>query len=275
MSKFSAKVVKRSIRDFESAASDILNAGYNTYKARIKRFVSIINEDSVINSIVTPLMNLSVDFDQIHTSNNGFWVTELNLPTEIDGQIAYVLQIFSQVSKGELSLEGLSHRIYKHSQLDENIQQFVLEVASPCLRELLNRLNDLVEDVVDGKEEITGSTLQIFNYGHINASGGSNIAIGKEINQTSHYENIVNKIMDEVNKHQLIPEEKKAEVEKVANEVQEEISKPAPSPSKLKALANKLYGIGEAALLKVFSKVVTDPQWGQAASQAIFDHINL
>ncbi|MBK5482972.1 hypothetical protein JFV29_14065 [Peribacillus sp. TH16] len=269
MTNFNAPEVRRAIRTLDAAASDILTAGYSVYKARIVRFISIINEDKVINSIVAPLLAIPVDFEFIHFSRNGHWISELKLPSNVDEQLAYVVQIFDQVVKGDINLDSLSHRIYKHKRFEDNIQQFLSEIARPCLRELIDRLHDLVEVEVKGKESIASAALQIFNYGSITAEQGSAVAIGKDIQQTVNYENITHKIMDLVREQQVVPEEKMAEVEQVMNEIQEEINKPEPSQSKLKDFAGKVYGLGETALLKVVSTVLTDPKWGQAVSETL------
>jgi hypothetical protein len=271
MSDFSAKEVKRSIRNFESAAQDVINSTYQTYKARIARFVEIAQKDRVINSIISPLLEMKIDFDKIHISRNGFWIDELKLPTDLDVQIAYVLQMFNLVAKGEISLENITHSIYKHKRFEDNIVMWLRDVAHPCLRELSYRLNDLVEDEVTGKEAISTAALQIFNYGSITASQGSSVAIGKDIQQSISYKNVANEIMDIVRTERIVSEEKLPEVEEVANEIEEEINKSDPSPSKLKQLAGKLYNIGETALLKVVSTVVTDPRWGQAVAETLMN----
>ncbi|MEJ9210110.1 hypothetical protein [Bacillus smithii] len=272
MSNFPEKIVRRSIRSFESAAQDVINSTYQTYKARIARLVEIAHKDMVINSIVGPLLKMEIDFDGIHISRDGgFRIDELKLPTDIDVQLAYVLQMFERVVKDEISLDAITYSIYGRRRYEDNIILWFNDVVSPCFRELSYRLNDLVEDEVTGKEEVSTAALQIFNYGSISASQGSNIAIGKEIQQSVSYENIVNKIMDKVRTEQIVSEDKLNEVEEVANEIEEEINKTEPSPSKLKQLAGKLYTIGENALLKVVSTVVTDPRWGQAVAETLMN----
>lgn len=273
MENFIAKDVKRSVRKFEDAVQDILNSGYNTYKARIIRFIEITKNDPVINSIVSPLYDIKVDFDQIHyKSPGGDWVEELRLPTDIDKQLAYVLQIFDSVASNELSLENLTFEIYINKNIWSNINSWIIEVVQPCLRELLYRLNDLIEDEVEGKDEIKSSSLQIFNYGPITASQGSNIALGKDIQQTVTYKNITNEIMDKVRNEKTVSEDKLEEVEQISNDIQEEINKPEPSQSKLKQFAGKLYEIGQSGLLKVTNTVIQDPRWGQAVADTLMNN---
>jgi hypothetical protein len=266
---FTEKEVKRAIRTFDMAATDIVNAGYNTYKARIKRFVEIMENNNVINSIISPLLTIELNFEEIHHSHNGYWISELRLPTDINQQLAYVLKIFVSVSQGELHLDDLTSKIYKRKSFEDNIQSWIYEVASPCLRELSYRLQDLVEDEVEGKEEVQSSALQIVNYGTITAEQGSAVAIGKDIQQTVTYKNIVNEIIEKVKAENIVPEAKLPEVEKVTKEIEEEINNANPSPTKLKQFANKLYEIGQTGLLKAASTIIADPRWGQAVADTL------
>jgi hypothetical protein len=271
--KFTEKEVKRAIRTFDMAATDIANAGYTTYKARIKRFMELIEQDSVINSIVCPLFNISVDLEVIHHSFNGYWIGEVKLPTNINEQLAYVLKIFKSVSLAELSLEDLSHRIYKRKRFEDNIQAWINEIAFPLMKELSYRLQDLIEDEVEGKDEIQSSSLQIVNYGTITAEQGSAVAIGNDIQQNITYKNIAHDIMEKVRSAQVVPAEKISEVEQISKELEEEMGNATPSPTKLKGFAQKLYDIGQTGLLKVTSTVITDPRWGQAVADTLMNLI--
>lgn len=271
MGNFSSKEIKRAIRDFESAAMDVLNSDYGTYKVRIKTFIELIKKNDVIRTIVGPLLEREVNFDEIYKNGNGFWIDQLNLPAELDGQLAYVLKVLEKVANGSHELETISHRLYKNRNIEYNIKSWLISVAQPSFRELNYKLNDLIEDEVEGKDSVSETSLQIFNYGSITATQGSNIAIGKDIQQTTIYKNIANEIIEKVKSENIISEDKISEVEKVSKEIEEEINKKEPSQNKLKELARKLYDIGENGLLKVVTTVVTDPRWGQAVADILLN----
>lgn len=205
--------------------------------------------------------------DKIHDLS--FESTELNLPSNLDEQIAYVLTVFKQVAEEEISLQNLSYKLFGYRGFGENIKSYISQIAFPCLRELKFRLNDLIEDQVDGKKEILSAELNIINYGTLNAHRGSNIAIGKDINQSIHYKNIKEDIVKEVRESRLLSEESISEVEEVATELEQELSQSVPSASKLKELARKVYDIGEQGIIKIFRTVVDDPRWGQALLDTI------
>lgn len=271
MNNFSATDVKRAIRNFDSAVMDVLHSDYQTYKVRIKTFHHLIKTNEIIHFIVGPLLEVTVDFDEIYKKGNGFWINELNLPDELDGQLAYVLQVLESVANGSNELEGISHRIYKDKKIDYNIRMWLSHVAQPCFRELSYKLNDLIEDEVEGKDIVPDTSLKIFNYGSITASQGSTVAIGKDISQTVNYKNIVNEIMEKVKEEAVVPEAKLIEVEEISKEIEVELNNDSPDQNKLSGLCKKLYDIGEKGLLKVVGTVVTDPRWGQAVGDTLMN----
>lgn len=260
--EFSEKEVKRSVRSFESAVQDIVNAGYATYQSRINTLVALCKDDPVINSIVTPFFSIPIELERIHVK--GFDWISLDLPSNLDEQIAYVLTVFKQVAERKISLEDLSLEIFQDRNIQENIRRYISQVAFPSLRQLNYKLSDLIEDQVDGKKEIPRADLNIINYGTLNAERGANIAIGKDIHQSIQQKSIKEDILKKVRESNLVSEESIDVVEEVATELEQELSQSQPSESKLKELAKKVYDIGEQGVIKIFRTVVNDPRWGQA-----------
>ncbi|MCG0590580.1 hypothetical protein L6P38_19000 [Bacillus velezensis] len=271
MSKFTEKEVKRAIRDFESAVHDVINAGYNTYQSKIQRLVDLSKSNRVISFIVGPIFSLNVDLNEVHSRRNGSGWIELKLPSNMDEHIAYVLKVFQLVSEDKLSLENESFLIYKQKRIADNIQLYMSEVCYPCLRELTYKLSDLVEDKVDGKNEISDASLKIINYGTLTAQNGSTIAVGQNISQSVNFKSIKEDIMEKVKASGVVSEDSLGEVEELAGELEEELNRDEPDDSKLKRFAQKALEIGENGLLKVLTTVVTDPRWGQAAAQALLN----
>lgn len=269
--KFSAKQVKRSVRSFEGAIQDVANSNSQTYKSRIRAIIEMTEQDKVIKTILEPVMNLEIDLDDIHYSRNNFQIDEIRIPTESNKQIAYILKVFKLESQNELSIEKMAAVMYNKRKLDVGLSIYLNDVAVPCLRELLYMLSDLIEDEVDGKEEVSAESLKIINYGTISANDGSNIAMGENITQSTSYENIAHAIMEKVKQDNIVDEENEEEVENLAIELQDEINKEKPSQTRLRQMAEEVENIGEQALLKVFSSVVKDPRWGQAITETLLN----
>jgi len=267
---YTEREVKVSIRRLNAAIEDIISASYVTYKANIEYFVELSRSNPIIESIVEPFRNIDINFEEIHISYNGHWINEVRLPSSMDHRIAYIIKVFDAVSEKQISLVDFTLKIYKHKRLADNIREYLNDIAVPQLKELLYMLNDLLEDEVQGKESIPEAAFHLINHGTIHASQGSNIGLGKDIQQTANYNNnITNEIMEKIRNIEGLSEEKINEIEVLANEVQEEINNSEPSPGKLKKLATKVYEIGETAALKAFTTAVSDPRWGQAAAETL------
>ena len=61
--KYSSKIIKRSIRDFENILSDVEGANQHTYITLIGRFIDFTKNNDIIKEIIKPLINLKLNFE--------------------------------------------------------------------------------------------------------------------------------------------------------------------------------------------------------------------
>src|SRR5690606_4956099 len=195
--EFSQIEVKRAIRDFEKAIDSLQTAGFKVYSTRVRELINLITQNKVLSSIVGSYLVMEVDFRSIENAPHGDWF-DLKLPEDRDLQIAYVLQIMKRSSEGEFSIENYSFQIFALKGLNDNIYEWNHQILFPCLDVLRDKLNDLVEDEVEGKEQVDSASLQIINYGNISAKNG-NVAFGKDISQSI----TIGQLSDEVIKKAL------------------------------------------------------------------------
>ncbi|MFS0837790.1 hypothetical protein [Paenibacillus sp. 1P03SA] len=260
--QFTSNEIKRAIRDFENAAQDLLQASPQTLDNRVNRIMDLARSNPVITEIVSPLLQVELDWDSIFTGN-GFWINHVQLPIEPSERIAVILQLLDKASRAEVHIDDLSHKIYKQRSYAVNISQFLSELVSPAIRDLFLQLHDMYEDNVEGKQSVAPTALQIFNYGTIAAHQGANVAIGQSITQNTNYTGLAERIMDQVRTSGDIPEDKHAEIQQVSQHIEEELKKSEPDKGKLKSFVGKMYALGEKALLKLSTKVVDDPRWSE------------
>lgn len=269
MGNYTQREAKVAIRRLNTAINEILSTSYATYQSKINDFNELSISNPIIESIIRPFKEIKVNFDEIHFSQNGFRIDEVRLPTDVNSRIAYLIQIFEKASTGEIVLEKYTHAIYRHKRFEDNIQEFMYDIARPQLLELIYILDDLLENEVDGKEVMTEAAFQLINHGSIIAHQGSNLALGKDIQQTVSNNTFSKELIEKIEGIEDFTDPQKSELKLLANEVQIEMGKTEPSPSRLKELAGKVYEIGENAALKVFTTVVSDPRWGQAAAETM------
>ena len=262
--EFSQKEIKRAIRDFEKNIESLHTAGFKVYPTRVKELIELISQNKVINSIIGPYLIVDVDFKSIENAPGGDWF-DLQLPTDKDLQIAYAIQIMKRSSEGEFSIETYALNIFIERKLNENIRLWNEQILFPCLDILVDKLNDMVEDEVEGKERVEAASLQIINYGSITADHG-NVAIGKEITQSISVHELSNIFIKKALEQRLIDQTKVEDVKATTDEIQSELQESNPSQDKLEKLAESIYGIGSKGLLSLSTNVITNPKWGEAVT---------
>lgn len=123
------------------------------------------------------------------------------------------------------------------------------------MRELVNKLEDLFKDEVEGKQEVTESNLQIIEVGDITAGG--NVAIGKDIKQEYKYSGIKEEIIAEFLKVG-IPFEQINKIRPDIEELVEILKKPKikkSEESKLKRIMSKFKEVGGPTIIQLITSL--------------------
>lgn len=260
---FTNKEVKRAIREFERKVQNLVNAGHQIYQTRVSEFINLIKKNKIINLIVGPYFEIDINFKKIENERGGWF--NLNLPDEEELQIAYIIQIMEMSSKGEFNIDMYAVNIFSHKSLDHNLSDWNQQILFPGLQLILDKLHDLVEDNVEGKEKISESKLNIINYGEIHAEQG-NVAIGSSIKQNIGIGEVSKKIVKKALEEEIISREEVDKLKEVTDKIQKELNKDIPSKSNLQPLANSLYSIGKKSLLAISGKIINDPTWSDATA---------
>lgn len=267
--EFSQKDIKRAIRDFGRAIENLHAAGHTVYDTRVVEFINLVKDNAVLNHIVGPYLALEVDYSKVFPETHG--IARFKLPSDKEIQIAYVLQTMLSCAEGPRRVSDHAFMIFRKSSFNENLFQWNQEILFPCLNELMVKLDDLIEDEVEGNERVEASSLQIVNYGTITARN-SNVAIGKDITQAIKT-GVSDEIVKQALEQKMIDEGQVASVKEVTDEIEAELQSENPSQGKLKELAGKLFDLGKKGLLNVANSVIDDPQWVTAVSSYLMSLI--
>jgi len=265
--ELSQKEIKRAIRDFEKSIHSLRSADHNVYSTRVKELIGLIEQNKVINSIVGPYLVMDMNFESIENSFGGWF--DLQLPEEKDLQIGYVLQIMKRASEGEFSIETYALNIFRVKKLNENIRLWNEQILFPCLDKLMDKLDGLIEDEIDGKDQIEARSLQVINYGSISANHG-NVALGKEITQKLDVKNLPEELVRKALEQEIIDQSQVNGVKATTYEIQKELEKTNPSESNLQKLASSIYDRGSKGLLSLSTNVINNPKWGEAVTNFLF-----
>lgn len=219
---FLKKEVLRAYRDINACMNDLINnTGRTMFHVNIKRFILLIETNSVLKYLLDPFWNL--DVSTIEDDDDG-WI-ELEIPTQIDYQIAYLLKKYKELSKedDEYCIHNFLYDVFRNKSGEVNTQYWNKSIVKPCFREIIFRLDDMIEDLPD-KEEINKKYMSIITVGTINNTNG-NVGIGENITQSLNSEDIFKEIIELVNKN--IPNDEREEVLKVVEEMKRSKSSPS------------------------------------------------
>ena len=257
--KYSSKIIKRSIRDFENILSDVEGDNQHTYITLIGRFIDFTKNNDIIKEIIKPLINLKLNFEDIlkrHPNGLG----DLHLPLNINKHIAFVLQLFLKTEDKEFNFIDFLLSYFKQNTFDENIYIFNSSVVEPAFRELLIKLNDFIEDEVEGKEDVNITNYQIFNIGSISATKsniiiGNNNAIINQNNIDSFKEDFVRELLS-----------KGFNIEQIDNirpsitTIHSEINKAKIDKSVFNKALSKLKEVGGNVMIQTITTLITKPE---------------
>lgn len=262
----SAKEVKRSFRDLQNITNDLLNSNIDNYLNLVKRFIQFSHRNKIICRIVEPLLTYHLDeekYKKRYTNNHG----EIEVPIEIEEHIAFVLQLFNEISNDEKFrlIEFLINHIT--TNYGDHLELFNRNIVAPAIREFLNRINDFIEDEVEGKVEVEISRINIFNVGSISNKNG-NIAIGNHISiiQSTNIENLSDEFAKAILNHGFsISEFDKVKIE--INELKEELKKQAPNHSVITNIFSKVFKVGGKLMAEILFNLISKPELSMAVAE--------
>lgn len=218
---FNKKEIVRARRNIQGCMEDVLNnMGRTMYHVNIKRFINIIESDKVLKFLTYPFYQL--DISGIEEENGG-WI-ELNIPESIDYQIAYVFKKFKYFSRSDNNLveHNFLYEVFRNTSSYENAEIWNNEVVKPCFREILFRIDDLIEDLPE-KEEVNAKYMSIINIGNVSNANG-NLSIGDNNIQHNNSEDLFEDIIRLINENINNDDEKK-EVLSVVKELKDNKNK--------------------------------------------------
>lgn len=160
--KFETKKIKREYRDIKNIITDILNTDdENMYKTYVSRFVSEIESNEILNHMLKPYFEM--DTEAVELSKTGYWAI-LEIPADVNVQIAYVLQTFKKFS--EMTPQEICvklYALYAEKRFSDTIIPWNKDVVSPAFRDLLNKMSDVIEDIPANKTEIDAESLLLID----------------------------------------------------------------------------------------------------------------
>lgn len=217
VSMFNKKEIMRARRNIQACMEDVVNnVGRTMYHVNIKRFSNLLESDKVLKFLTDPFFKL--DVSNVEEADCG-WI-ELNIPDSIDYQIAYVLKkikYFSNYDDKLIELDFL-YNVFKQKSLHENAEIWNNEIVTPCFREILFRIDDLIEDLPE-EEEVNAKYMSIINIGSVSNTNG-NLAIGNNNTQNNNSVDVFEDIIKLINEN-INDDNEKKEALSIVNELKD------------------------------------------------------
>lgn len=252
---FSKKQIQRSIREFQDLAENMLTANSRLYQGRVEKLVRFIKNDEIMKVIIHPFLGIDVNYDDYVKKRPGGWY-DISLPKSKDQEIALTLEILFDSVEQNYELDAWGMQIFPRNSYDEVIKEINDQVLEPVFKELFNRLNDLMEDEIEGKDQIDESSLTIINVGNINASNSS-VAVGSNIRQNTQIGTT-----EEVIKELLNSGISFDQIQSISDDIKrfaEEAGKEKPDESKLKKFFKPIFAVGKEVAVNVISGIFKSP----------------
>lgn len=162
--KFEEKNVKRAVKDFDFIILALTIAtSKGLYISRLRSLIAMIKQDCVLSQIISPYFEQTTHPEKIE-QGDWFHGVKLHLPQDTELKIAYVLQIAEKLSNDDRQVKHLITNVYSEQKeiplSMSTIRNWNEQLLFPTLQTISNRLNDWIEEEVDGQETVTLKTIQ-------------------------------------------------------------------------------------------------------------------
>jgi hypothetical protein len=198
--KFEKKHIDRAVSELTEYISNILNAERDQYALRIRQLFQVIKNNTVLDFIITPYVNLELDEPKVGFIETGHHMKQdFIIPENEDEEIALILKVLLFFGEHENVIDGNTFSIYMKNSYDEDLYLFNKNIVEPAFNKLLRKLQYKMEDISTTHEDkINAGDITIINVGQF-TTNNSMIAIGKNITQQN--ENVFEKIRNEISKN--------------------------------------------------------------------------
>ena len=253
---FKKKRIERSVREFRDLIQNILSANSQLYQDRIEKLVTFIKQDEVMQWLIQPFLEIELDYEDHVKKNKGGW-TELSLPQSKDDEIAFTLSLLVASVENDFDMKNWAFQNFNKKSVSEGIYELNQQLLRPTFKEIFNRLDDLMEDVVEDKNEIDAANLTIIKVGNINATN-SNVAVGQNNKQK-----VQIGLKDEIVKELLEKGIEFKKIESISSDLDnfiEEAQKDNPDEGKLKKFFKPIFDVGKQVAANVITGVFQKPE---------------
>jgi hypothetical protein len=178
--------VRRSLQRFRDLARDLETADVSTFQDRLGLFVHFCSTDEVFSRVHEQMINLpGADVDALLQSDDGGWLNNsLRFPTDTDARISVMYRLILAINSDQVDFVSLMvERFAVGPEFDDMIATFANAILGPMLRELDYKLQEIEDELPDGRGEAVSPA--IFQVIHAHGPFLQQQALGNGNSQTA------------------------------------------------------------------------------------------
>ncbi|WP_215085624.1 hypothetical protein [Exiguobacterium sp. s78] len=256
--EYSIKELKRAYRDLTEVSKRLINSNSANVQSNIHSFFSLIESNSVIFDLVSPLLKADLNWHEIEESHPRL----IQIPNEKIYRNAYFIQVLEKVKNKQRSIESTAMYFgTRETNINRLISYFMTTLAVSSLNDIINSLGDIIEDL-DDREEVSQEQIALI-YTEIHANPGTAISIGGDITQIINYYDVktIQEIKSNIDNEQRLTEVIKNELKDIAEQLSQlNEQKDVNQEEKLK-LTKRIKDISGQVGLGIFTNQISDPEF--------------
>lgn len=255
--KIYKKELKKISLEFRKVASRLLNTDYDEGIDNLKRFMSYIKGQPVINDFIERNNTKQYVIEEVLNSRG--YRDRFVIPYDKSEEITFVYQLLNYAVDNINDYYVLARGYSSDTKIQSHVEAFNKNVVNPFVNHIISYLEEIAIDI--GEEENSTTTINISggNLGQFNFSQGQSTLVANQINNSNNLEEIQrlstellqiisNERVDEESKEEL-----KESLEMMKNEIESEKPKKGLLRIGIKGLIGftSLFSHGSTALEKL------------------------
>ncbi|WP_077358969.1 hypothetical protein [Virgibacillus halodenitrificans] len=234
--------------NFRSYASRFLKCNFYEYHDCLKRFLIFIEDSPTISNFIQE--NNVEEFNIEQIINEKTFNQKFRLPIKKSEEIAFIFQLFNYISENKLDIRIIAIGYSSSKRYQDKVAEFNNMVARPLVDHISTYLTEVKIDLGYDKKSGTHFTFNRDFKGQFNhAQDQGQISAHQTYNETNveGLKELAEKFIEELQKNDDIPEEKKEETVEFLEAAVQEVESDKPKKAIVKTAMEKVRGINELA----------------------------
>ena len=133
--------VQKALRQFDNAASDLLNSNFDTFDSNLKRFVHVLNTGPILSPFLAkhlPEVNFDGWYEEANKTVGGMVGSgKLNWPVETPKRLSLQKSLLELMAANKEDVNNFCcHFMYRVNNFDVMVGDFTAQIVRPFVRDM-------------------------------------------------------------------------------------------------------------------------------------------